>query len=118
MGTLAFGRSLTEPADWSQRHPMGSTAVCSQPICTPIARFEWKDHRPYSAAFSPDGARIAVGDDIATTWWFCRVQPTQLFVPTRPASDNRNIAVAWSQDGRFLYAGGNWSVNNVRVVRR
>ena len=29
---------------------------------TPAARFEWKGHRPFSAVFSPDGTRIAVGD--------------------------------------------------------
>ena len=30
---------------------------------TPIARFKWKGHRPYSAVFSPDSTRVAVGDD-------------------------------------------------------
>ena len=30
---------------------------------TPVARFEWKGHRPYSAAFSPDGTRVAAGDE-------------------------------------------------------
>ena len=27
-------------------------------------------------------------------------------------------AVGWSQDGRFLYAGGNWAVNGTDQVRR
>jgi WD40 repeat protein len=75
---------------------------------TPIARFEWKGHRPCSVAFSPDGARVAVGSleshDVVV---LSGLDLTQLFKPdTTDISDTGMVAVAWSWDGRFLYAGG------------
>ena len=88
---------------------------------TPVARFEWKGHRPYSAAFSPDGSRVAVADeDSHDVVVLSGSDLTQLFkADTTGIPDNVNMAaVAWSQDGRFLYAGGSWKVNNVRQVRR
>jgi WD40 repeat protein len=88
---------------------------------TPIARFEWKGHKPYSAAFSPDGTRVAAGDrDSHDVVVLSGSDLTQLFkADTTGIPHDENIAaVAWSQDGRFLYAGGDWSVNNVMRVRR
>jgi WD40 repeat protein len=86
----------------------------------PVARFQWKGHRPYSA-FSPDGARVAVGDyDSHDVVVLSGSDLTQLFkADTTRIPDNTEVSsVAWSQDGRFLYAGGSWRVNGVWQVRR
>jgi hypothetical protein len=86
----------------------------------PIARFDWKG-RPYSAAFSPDGTRIAVGDyDTHNVVVLSGSDLTQLFkADTNGIPDNKGmIGVAWSQDGRFLYGGGFWWVNNKFTIRR
>jgi WD40 repeat protein len=88
---------------------------------TPVVRFEWKGHRPRSAAFSPDGTHVAVGDrDSHDVVVLSGADLTQLFkADTTGIPDNTNMrAVSWSQDGRFLYAGGDWAANNVRQVRR
>jgi WD40 repeat protein len=88
---------------------------------TPIARFEWKNHRPYSAVFSPDGTRVAVGDaDTHVVVVLSGSDLTEQFkADTSGIPDNLGmVAVAWSQDGHFLYAGGLWNFNNVWKVRR
>jgi WD40 repeat protein len=86
----------------------------------PIARFDWKGHRAYSAAFSPDGTRVAAGDyDSHDVVVLSGSDLTQLFkadstgIPDNVAME----AVAWSQDGRFLYAGG-LKFDGVNKVRR
>jgi hypothetical protein len=87
----------------------------------PIARFEWKGHRPYSAAFSPNGARVAVGDrNSHNVVVLSGSDLTQLFkADATGIPDNLGMmAVAWSQDGRFLYGGGFWSANRVWQMRR
>jgi len=88
---------------------------------TPVARFEWKDHRPYQVAFSPDGTRVAVGSnsnhDVVV---LSGSNLTQLFQPDTAGipNDHGMLAVAWSQDGGSLYAGGTWGVSRIRQVRR
>ena len=43
----------------------------------------------------------------------------ELFKPKTAGIPNVGLeAVAWSDDGRFLYAGGFWVIDNVRQVRR
>jgi hypothetical protein len=88
---------------------------------TPVARFEWKGHRPYSAAFSPDGTRVAVGDNGSQDVLVLSGSDlTQLFKAdsTGIPNDENIDKVAWSRDGRVLYAGGKWSVDSVNQVRR
>ena len=88
---------------------------------TPVARFEWKGHRPYSAVFSPDGARVAVGDnDSPDVVVLSGSDLKQLFLAdTSGIPRNTHVAsVSWSRDGHFLFAGGGWAVNNVTQVRR
>jgi WD40 repeat protein len=86
----------------------------------PAFRFEWKGHRPYTAAFSPDGSRVAVGasenHDVVV---LSGSNLKELFKPdtTRIPKNDALDAVAWSEDGRFLYAGGSWNPNNVWQVR-
>jgi WD40 repeat protein len=87
---------------------------------TPIARFEAPGHQLYSAAFSPDGSRIAVGyeftNDVVV---LSGTDLKQLFKPNTAGIPDVGLpAVGWSADGRFLYAGGFWRMNNVRQVRR
>jgi WD40 repeat protein len=88
---------------------------------TPAYRFEWKGHRPHSAAFSPDGRRVAAGDqDSPAVVILSGANLTQPFNPdmTGIPSGSSLHSVAWSQDGRFLYAGGDWWVRNLFQVRR
>ena len=78
------------------------------------------DARPFGVAFSPDGAQVAVGYYNST-----RVEVLDgrtlapLFEADTTGVDNHYlIAVAWSADGRFLYAGGGWSRGETTYVRR
>jgi WD40 repeat protein len=87
---------------------------------TPIARFETPRHQPFSAAFSPDGSRVAVGyvdtNDVVV---LSGTDLKQLFEPKTAGIPNVGLAaVGWSEDGRFLYAGGIWNIDNVFQVRR
>jgi len=87
---------------------------------TPIARFEVAGHHPLSAAFSPDGSRVAVGyydtNDVAV---LSGTDLKELFKPKTAGGPNGGFAVVgWSEDGRFLYGGGFWKIDNVWQVRR
>jgi hypothetical protein len=79
---------------------------------TPVARFEWKGHRPYSAVFSPDGTRVAVGDEFShDVVVLLGSDLTQLFNPDTTGTPDKTLAsVGWSHDGRFLFSGGNGKV--------
>jgi WD40 repeat protein len=87
---------------------------------TPIARFEASGHQLYSAAFSPDGTRVVVGyydtNDVAV---LSGTDLKELFRPNTAGAPNGGFyAVGWSEDGRFLYAGGFLKIDNVRQVWR
>lgn len=64
--------------------------------------------RPYAAEFSPDGKRIAVSyDDNTTVSILDGTTLKRLFTADSSGMDNGNLlSLAWSQDGRFLYAAG------------
>lgn len=64
--------------------------------------------RPGAARFSPDNNRIAVGyDDTANISVLSAQDLSQLYSPDMSGADNRAMPkVAWSADGRFLFAGG------------
>jgi WD40 repeat protein len=69
--------------------------------------------RPVGVALSPDGAQVAVGYSDST-----RVDVLDgrtlapLFEADATGVDNGNLGkVAWSADGRLLYAGGQWRQN-------
>lgn len=67
---------------------------------------------PYSVRFSPDGREIAVGFDDS---WQVDVLDASTLEPLKPGPDVNGInnwnlfSVAWSSNGRFLYAGGRFN---------
>jgi WD40 repeat protein len=64
--------------------------------------------QPFSAVFSPDGTRVAVGDnEKAGVMVFSARDLRRLYAPDVKGFTQGNVSsVAWSEDGRFLYAGG------------
>jgi WD40 repeat protein len=76
--------------------------------------------RPYAARFSPDGHSIAVGFDDSTVVQVLNANTlTEIARPSTVGVDNGNLrSVAWSVDGRFLVAGGQWSSGGKFHVRR
>jgi hypothetical protein len=80
-----------------------------------------KGHLPYAAAFSQDGARVAVGfDDTPKVVILSGLDLTRPFeAHTAGIANTDNISsIGWSQDGRFLFAGGSWPADDVSRVRR
>jgi len=69
--------------------------------------------------FTPDGAGVAVGcNDASKVVVLSASDLTQLFEADTTGIGASLFTVGWSQDGRFLFAGGLWTVNNVWQVRR
>ncbi|HEX5709007.1 MAG TPA: caspase family protein, partial [Pyrinomonadaceae bacterium] len=64
--------------------------------------------QPYSVAFSPDGSRLAVGfHDTTKVEVLSSRDLSPLHAPDTSDVGNGNLSsVAWSADGRTLYAGG------------
>lgn len=61
---------------------------------------------PYTASFSPDGKQIAVGfNDTTTVNVLDGHSLAFLYAPTRDVDNGNLPIVAWSRDGRYLYAG-------------
>ena len=76
--------------------------------------------RPFAVAFSPDGRRVAVGyaDSTRVDVLFGE-DLAWLHSPDTRGAGNGNLGrVAWSRDGRFLYAGGLYDVSGWNPVRR
>lgn len=75
---------------------------------------------PFSVRFSPDGRRIAVGFADSTAVALldgATLQP--LKSPDISGVENGNLGdVAFSHDGRFLYAAGSWQRDGQRPIRR
>src|SRR4051794_16703012 len=73
--------------------------------------------RPFSALFSPNGEQIAVGDDASTSVVVLSGKDLAFIraADTAGISGPEISSVAWSADGRYLFAGG-WG-NNFRVRR-
>ena len=76
--------------------------------------------QPFSVRFSPDGRRIAMGFDDSTTVALldgATLQP--LKSPDTTGVTNGNLfKVAFSSDGRFLYAAGRWQRDGQFPIRR
>ena len=75
---------------------------------------------PFGAAFSPDGRYIAVGyEDSTRVDVLASEDLTRAYTANTTGVNNGNLAtVAWSRDGRFLYAAGTYDVNGWDPVRR
>ena len=81
--------------------------------------------RPWGLAFSPDGTRLAVGFNLSPKVDVLRVKGNALEYEYSPdttgvkGGPNKDLkTVAWSADGRFLYAGGVHLSNGVSQVRK
>jgi WD40 repeat protein len=81
--------------------------------------------RPWGLAFSPDGTRLAVGQHLSPNVDVLAVKgnslehaysPDTKGVRGAPGTDLRSVA--WSFDGRFLYAGGYYVVKGVYQIRK
>ena len=76
--------------------------------------------RPFAARFSPDGRRIAVGFNDSTVVQVLDAKTVkEVARPSTVGVDNGNlVSVAWSADGRFLVAGGQWPTSGKSRIRR
>jgi WD40 repeat protein len=82
---------------------------------SPVAKKKPREvGRPFSVAFSPDRQRVAVGFYLKTTVVvLSAIDLRELHAPDVSGIDEDLSSVAWSRDGRQLYAGG-----LSKVVRR
>lgn len=71
-------------------------------------------NRPYSISFSPDGSKIAVGfKDSQKVDILSTKDLSFLYSPDTSGVDNGDLSkVAWSSDGKYLYAGSMYDKNN------
>ncbi len=80
--------------------------------------------RPWGLAFSPDGAFLAVGFNLIPKVDVHQVKGNTLEYAYSPdmkgvRGDGHDLrAVAWSSDGRFLYAGGRHQRKRVGQIRK
>jgi WD40 repeat protein len=76
--------------------------------------------KPRGLAFAPDGARLLVGySDRPRLELLSGSELTPLPAPALDGLDHGNLsAVAWSADGRFLFAGGRWQRRGDYWIRR
>jgi WD40 repeat protein len=81
--------------------------------------------RPWRLAFSPDGTRLAVGFyhspkvdvlEVKGNGLEHAYSPDTTGIPAAQEIDFRSVA--WSSDGRSLYAGGGYRVRGIRQIRR
>lgn len=76
--------------------------------------------RPLAARFSPDGRRVAVGFHDSTAVQVLAADDLRdVLRPDVMGVGNGNFyGIAWSADGQELVAGGRWSVDGKRPMRR
>jgi WD40 repeat protein len=80
---------------------------------------------PWGLAFSPDGTRLAVGFHLVPRVDVLEVNGNTLAPAYTPDAtgamggmERDFMAVAWSHDGRFLYAGGGHRLKKDRQIRK
>jgi WD40 repeat protein len=83
-----------------------------------IARVSLRGQQPMTAAFSPDGTRVAVGCFHNKVLVVSGKDLEKLFEADTTGIPDGNGLVAWSDDGRFLFADGGPSGNDVFKIRR
>ncbi|HUT69716.1 MAG TPA: caspase family protein [Desulfatiglandales bacterium] len=81
--------------------------------------------RPWELSFSPDGTRLAVGFNLIPKVDVLEIKGNTLEHAYSPDTTgvvaSRGVdfrTVAWSSDGRFLYAGGGYRLKKVFQVRK
>lgn len=77
------------------------------------------ENEPYSARFSPDGSKIAVGYKKAVRVDVLSSHDlTKLYSPDTSGIDSHGslAAVSWSSDGHYLYAGGAQQVSGITGI--
>jgi WD40 repeat protein len=74
--------------------------------------------KPFSAMFSPNGSKIAVGFKDSTKVNVLSARDlSHLYSPDTSDVDNGNLGrVAWSHDGSYLYAGGRYNKSGTRPI--
>ncbi|MGA7385533.1 MAG: caspase family protein [Methylocella sp.] len=126
---LPSDRQYVEKSNWAMFDQAGRLVTASSDgfvrlyaagqYKIPVARFRLGGHQPCAAAFSPNGARVAVGFcDTPKVVVLSGLDLTRLFEADTTGVGGGFYAVGWAQDERFLFAGGYWSVNNAWQVRR
>lgn len=107
---------LTAP-DGSSPHPITPASKLRSP----------GGKRPWGLAFTPDGTRLAVGFYYSTKLDVLDVKGNTLEYAFSPdtkdldGSGSESVdlrTVAWSPDGRFLFAGGGIRSKGVRLIRK
>ena len=75
--------------------------------------------QPHSVRFSPDNTKIAVGfNDSTKVDVLSGIDLSYLYTPDTSKVDNGNlVSVAWSSDGRFLYAGGTYWKDGRPIIK-
>jgi hypothetical protein len=98
------GRLLTASSD-------GFIRLYSAPFHLLAKRQSPGGKQPFAARFSPDGGKIAVGFNDSTAINVLSGQNLSfLYAPdTSQATTGNLLTVAWSADGRTLYAGGRYA---------
>ncbi|MDP2166978.1 MAG: hypothetical protein Q8J64_01460 [Thermodesulfovibrionales bacterium] len=73
---------------------------------------------PYTARFSPDGSKIAIGFNDSTVLNVLSGKDLSvLYEPDTTGLDNGDLSkVSWSSDGHFLYAGGRYAVGDTNHI--
>lgn len=106
------GRLITTSWDGYLRlyRPAGDGYVRDEPVSAPGGR------QPYAARFSPDGKHIALGYADSTRVDVLNaktLQPLSGYAQTTEVRQGNLGNVAWSRDGRILYAGGSQAKGQV-----
>jgi WD40 repeat protein len=80
---------------------------------------------PWGLAFSPDGTRLAVGFNLTPKVEVLEIKGNTLAPGYAPDTTGATagmekdfMVVAWSSDGRFLYAGGGHRLKRERQIRK
>lgn len=75
-------------------------------------------NEPFSAVFSPDGTKIAVGFyDVPKVNVLSGNDLSHLYSPDTSLITSSNVSsIAWSKDGQFLYAGGGYFKDHKSII--
>ena len=73
----------------------------------------------YTVSFSPDSSKLAVGyADSTKVDVLSGYDLSYLYSPDTTGATYDLSAVTWSYDGRFLYAGGRYILNDITYIRK